>query len=113
MSSGKTLVTGAPGFIGAHVTKMLLEQGREVRAMARPGEDIGNLKGLDLEICYGDLMDEKSLRVALEGVTHIFHLAAIYALWLPRSELMYEVNVEGTRRFLSLAMEMGKVERVV
>lgn len=113
MNSGKTLVTGAPGFIGAHVTKMLLEQGRDVRAMARPGEDLGNLKGLDLDICHGDLLDEKSLRSALEGVTHIFHLAAIYALWLPRPEAMYEVNVEGTRRFLSLAMESGQIERVV
>lgn len=113
MSSEITLVTGAPGFIGSHVVRGLLDQGRKVRAMARPGEDLGNLKDLDLDLCHGDLLDEGSLRSALEGVTHIFHLAAIYALWLPRPEVMYEVNVEGTRRFLELAMETGQVKRVV
>jgi dihydroflavonol-4-reductase len=108
-----TLVTGAPGFIGGHITRMLLDNGRKVRAMARPGEDLGNLNGLDVEIVYADLLDKGSLKAALEGVDCIYHLAAIYALWLPRSEAMFQVNVEGTRHFLGLALDMGKVEKVV
>jgi dihydroflavonol-4-reductase len=110
---GITLITGAPGFIGGHISRMLLEQGRKVRAMARPGEDLGNLNGLDVEIQYADLLDKESLAHALRGVDRIYHLAAIYALWLPRAERMYQVNVEGTRQFLTMALELGTIEKVV
>jgi dihydroflavonol-4-reductase len=109
----KTLVTGAPGFIGGHVTRMLVEQGRTVRAMALPGEGIENLSGLDVEVVRADLLDRDSLARALEGVDRVFHLAAIYALWLRRPEQMFRVNVEGTRRLFELVLERPQIERVV
>lgn len=108
----KTLVTGAAGFIGGHVTRMLVEQGREVRALLRHGEDPSNIQGLEVEVVRGDLLDLMSLKSALEDVDRVFHLAAIYSLWLKQPELMFRVNVEGTRQFLKLALERG-VERVV
>ena len=50
------LVTGGTGFVGAAVVRALLDQGRSVRALARPGSDRRNLDGLDIEIVEGDLV---------------------------------------------------------
>ncbi|REJ68570.1 MAG: NAD-dependent epimerase/dehydratase family protein, partial [Proteobacteria bacterium] len=51
------LVMGANGFMGSHITRLLVAQGRQVRAMVRPTSDLSALQGLDIEICYGDISD--------------------------------------------------------
>lgn len=112
MSGGKTLVTGAAGFIGSHVVRELLARGREVRALIRPGEDVRNLAGLDLERVEGDVTDPASVQRAVLGCARVFHLAAIYAIWLPEPRRMFDVNVTGTQNVL-LACLRGGVERVV
>jgi len=68
-----TLVTGAAGFIGSHVTRMLVERGRRVRALNAPGYPTDNLSGLDIEIVEGDLLDAGSLRRALDDVDALYH----------------------------------------
>ena len=108
----KTLVTGAAGFIGSHVVRELLARGREVRAMIRPGEDVRNLEGLEVERVPGDVTDPASLRRAVEGCARVFHLAAIYAIWLPEPRRMYDVNVTGTHNLLWACQRAG-VEKVV
>ncbi|HWM84787.1 MAG TPA: hopanoid-associated sugar epimerase [Kofleriaceae bacterium] len=112
MSTGKTLVTGAGGFIGSTVVRRLLARGREVRAYLEPGMDRQNLSGLDVEIVEGDINDRAAVGRALEGVSTLYHLAAIYRLWLPDNSLMYEVNVEGTKTVLFAALRAG-VSKVV
>ena len=112
MSGGKTLVTGAAGFIGSHVVRELLARGREVRALIRPGEDVRNLAGLDLERVEGDVTDPASVQRAVQGCARVFHLAAIYALWLPEPRRMFDVNVTGTQNVLLACLRAG-VERVV
>lgn len=109
---GKTLVTGAAGFIGSHVVRELLKRNREVRAFVMPGENTKNIEGLDVEQMQGDVLDVDAVRRAMQGVTHVYHLAAIYALWLPRREKMYEVNCNGTMNVLWAAYKKN-VERVV
>lgn len=108
----KALVTGGGGFIGSHVVKELIEEGIETRALIREGEDDRNLRGLDLERIYGDVRDLSAMFRAVEGCRWVFHLAAIYALWLPRMETMREVNVDGTSNVLQAALDKN-VERVV
>lgn len=108
----KTLVTGAAGFIGSSVVRKLLERGREVRCLIKPGENTRNLDGLDVERMAGDVTDRASCGRALEGCDTLYHLAAIYALWLPDNKLMYDVNVEGTKNMLWAAYKAG-VKRVV
>src|SRR4051794_6202310 len=90
------LVTGASGFIGSHVVKLLVAEGVKVRALIQKGVPLANLEGLEVEQVPGDLLDEASLEAAVTGVDTIFHLAAIFAYWLPDPALMYRVNVEGT-----------------
>lgn len=108
----KTLVTGASGFIGSAVVRELLERGREVRALVEPGANTRNLDRLDLEVIEGDIRDRTAVANAVRGVGSIFHLAAIYRLWLPRKRLMYEVNVEGTRNVLLAALG-SNVQKIV
>ena len=108
----KVFVTGATGFIGASLARELLRDGYEVRALARPASDRSNLKGLDLEICEGDLRDSDSLHRGLKGCEILFHAAADYRLWTRNPDVMYEINVGGTRNILEVALEHG-LSRVV
>jgi dihydroflavonol-4-reductase len=108
----KALVTGAAGFIGAHVVRALLDAGHEVRAAYLPGDRALNLEGLAVERAPLDVLDRGALREAMRGCGWVFHLAAIYALWSRDPARMWDVNVVGTRNVLELAGELG-VERVI
>ena len=108
----KTLVTGASGFIGSAVVRKLLGRGREVRCYLEPGAPRKNLDGLDVEILEGDVNDRARIAAALKGCDQLFHLAAIYAIWLPDPSKIYEVNVEGTKTVLWAAYK-ANLEKVV
>lgn len=108
----KALVTGAAGFIGSHVTRQLLDQGVEVRGLLYPGEKRDNLQGLDVELVEGDICDADAIRPAFKGVDTVFHLAAIYAIWMPDWSRIYDVNMLGSRNVLWAAVG-ADVERVV
>ena len=107
-----TLVTGATGFVGSVITRLLLERGEQVRVLSRPANDRRNLLGLDVEIVEGDLNDPVSLKNAVTGCTALYHVAADYRLWIPRPEEIYQTNVEGSRSLLLAAAEAG-VTRMV
>ncbi len=109
-----TLVTGATGFIGAAVVRRLLARGRSVRVLVDPGFQprVDLLAGLDVERVPGDVRDRPALDRALRGCAQLYHLAAIYTDWSPHPELMYEVNVEGSKNVLYAALHAG-VRRVV
>lgn len=108
----RALVTGATGFVGAAVARALLNDGWEVRALARPQSNRCNLQGLSIEICVGDLTDPASLERALANCTALFHVAADYRLGVRHPEELYQANVEGTRHVLAAARNAG-VERIV
>lgn len=109
----KTLVTGAGGLIGSSVVRELLRDGREVRAMVRPGGDRRNIEGLDMEVVEGDLLDVDSLFRALKGCEKLYQLAAVYAQWHPRGgDYIRKVNIEGTRNILETALKFD-LERIV
>ncbi len=109
----KALVTGAAGFIGSHVAKGLLDENVEVRALIRPKENTINLKGLDIEMMEGDVLDEARVKEAIKGVDTIFHLAAIYAIWMEDWKWIYEVNLQGSRNVLWAAFKADHIDRVV
>ncbi len=104
-----TLVTGASGFLGWHVAKLLTQQGHRVRALCRP---TSQLRELDVERFTGDLRDADSLTRAVEGCERVYHVAADYRLWSKNPNDLYEANVEGTRNLLDAAIRAG-VERIV
>lgn len=107
-----TLVTGASGFVGSAVVRVLLRHGEPVRAMVRAGSSRRLLEGLDVDIVIGDLAEPATCRAALEGCTALFHVAADYRLWVREPAAMYRTNVDGTRAILAAAGDAG-VARIV
>lgn len=106
------LLTGATGFVGSHVARVLAEQGADLRLLVRSGSDLRNIQDLKADRVTGDLRDAKSLKLAASGCEVIFHVAADYRLWVRDPEEMYRSNVEGTRAILQAARESG-ARRVV
>jgi dihydroflavonol-4-reductase len=106
------LVTGATGFVGGNVVRELLADGHRVRVLARPGSDRRALEGCSVEIAEGDLLDPASLRAAVAGAHHVYHVAADYRLWAPDLRVLYRANVDGTRHLLAAASEAG-AERII
>jgi dihydroflavonol-4-reductase len=108
----KVFVTGATGFVGSHVARVLAAGGAELRLLVRATSRTENIESLPAERVTGDLADAGALRRAMEGCELVFHVAADYRLWTREPETMYRANVEGTRGILRAAQEAG-VRRVV
>ena len=106
------LVTGGTGFVGTHVVRALLAEGRKVRGLVRPNSRRDNLAGLPIEIVEGDLTDAPSLARAMGGVERLYHVAADYRLWARHPEELYRANAGGTENVLSAAAQAG-VSRIV
>jgi NAD dependent epimerase/dehydratase len=122
MPDQTVLVTGAGGFIGSHLTQMLLERGERVRALVRytSHRSVGWLAEIPpqlagrLEIIHGDVCDYWAVRKAAMGCKRIYHLAAMisvpYSYVAPAA--FVATNIQGTLHVLEASKELG-VERVV
>ena len=108
----KTFLTGATGFLGSHVARVLAAQGGQLRVLVRPTSNLKNLEGLNAETATGDLRDPPSIDKAMSGCHTVFHVAADYRLWARDPQEMYRSNVEGTRAILEAARKNG-VRRLV
>jgi dihydroflavonol-4-reductase len=112
MADDFTFVTGATGFIGSHVVRLLRIRGDRVRILARPSSPAHNVEGLGCEIVVGDLREASSLVRCVQGCRTVYHVAADYRLWARNPLEIYESNVAGTRNLLSACCEAG-VEKVI
>ncbi len=101
------LVTGGTGFLGRRLVRRWSEagEGPPLRVLSRQAEGASYTSPLGVEVAYGDLGDEISLRQAAAGVSAIVHLASKN---IDRDGSGFaEVNVEGTRRLCRAAIEAG------
>lgn len=105
-------VTGATGFLGSHVARVLADNGADMRLLVRSSSNLRNIEGLRADRALGDLRDPASLEKAMAGCDVVFHVAADYRLWARDPNEMYRSNVEGTRAILEAARKNG-VRRVV
>ncbi|HEX5234634.1 MAG TPA: hopanoid-associated sugar epimerase [Silvibacterium sp.] len=108
----RVFLTGATGFVGAHVARHLAGQGAELRVLVRATSKLDNLKGIAAETVVGDLLQPEKLRSSIRDCDALMHVAADYRLWVRDPQTMYAANVEGTRALLRLAREEG-VKRCV
>jgi dihydroflavonol-4-reductase len=109
---GKTLVTGATGFIGSHVARALAKRGDELRLLTRRKSRTDLLSDLEFERAIGDVTDRRAVRRAMTDVARVFHIAGRTSLRSEDRDPVWDTNVRGTRIVLESALEAG-VERVV
>lgn len=101
----KAVVTGASGFLGAHLARALKDRGVEVRAADRSRGPA--LDDVDVEFVEIDVLDPASLRAAFEGQDRVFHLAAIISIVGDPTGEVWRVNVHGPRNAATVALECG------
>jgi nucleoside-diphosphate-sugar epimerase len=107
-----SLVTGATGFIGSHLVDLLLSKGHTVRVLLRRTSSLEWLKGLPIELVYGDLFDMEALEKAVGGADYVFHSAGLTKAKTP--EEYYRANQEGTRNLLNAALSRApRIRRFV
>ena len=122
MKNNKILITGADGFIGSHLTELLIQTGFKVRAFVYYNSFNSNgwldtisieTKG-KIEIFSGDIRDPNGVREAMKGIDIVFHLAALIAI--PFSyhspDSYIDTNVKGTLNILQAARD-SKVKRIL
>lgn len=105
-------LTGASGFLGSHVARVLADQGANLRLLVRPTSNLKNLEGLKAETATGDLRNPASLEKAMSGCDTVFHVAADYRLWVTDPDEMYRSNVDGTRAILEAARK-NRIKSIV
>jgi nucleoside-diphosphate-sugar epimerase len=109
--SSKLLVTGATGFLGKHLLEYLLQRGeKQVRVLTTSPPDW--LQSLDVEIIEGSITSPEIVRVAVEGVHQIYHLAGRVTREEDEKRAMYAIHVDGTRILCEAAVTAG-VRKIV
>ena len=106
----KLLVTGAAGFLGGALVPLLVEEGHQVRVLARGGAP--DAEALGCELSSGDVRDPETVRRALHGCEGLYHLAGLVSRDPRDAHKMYELHVSGTRVLLAEAERAG-LQRVI
>ena len=112
MKESNALVIGADGLLGSHLVRKLIERDYSVRVFIQPQSRSPTLDDLPVRLIKGDLLDEDGqLEKAVEGCRYVFHCAAITDMWADK-EIVWKVNLDGTRRVLDACCEKG-IRRLV
>ena len=99
-------VTGATGLVGSHLVQALVQQGKPVRALYRSA--VPAYTGADkVEWVQGDILDVISLEEALNGVSQVYHCAAVVSFNPKRINELFQVNVEGTANVVNACINAG------
>ncbi|MBU47069.1 MAG: epimerase [Deltaproteobacteria bacterium] len=104
------LVTGPAGHIGINLVRALVKQGRDVRALIYRSKQ--GLEDYDIQFIKGNVLDPDSLKDAMEGVDVVYHLAGALAVDGANEELMYRINVQGTKNVVEACLQQ-KVSKLI
>lgn len=113
MTTKPKLVIGANGFLGSHVTRQLVADGHQVRAMVREGANTRAIDDLELTRFHGDVFDSAVLRAAMDGVDDVYYCVVDTRAWLRDTSPLFHTNVEGLRNVLDVAVARPDLRRFV
>lgn len=105
MNTRPKLVIGANGFLGSHVTRLLVDAGEDVRVMVRPGANTIAIDDLDVTRLHGDIFDSATLAEAMAGCDDVYYCVVDTRAWLRDPSPLFHTNVEGTRNVLEVAKD--------
>ena len=108
----RVLVTGATGFTGGHLARLLAGRGHQVRALVRDMARAEPLAVGGVELAPGDLREPDSIAVALEGISVVYNMAALYREAGLPDDTYFDVNARAVARLVGAAAKAG-VRRVV
>jgi len=108
----KIFVTGGTGFIGSHIVKRLVQDSHEVTCLVRKTSDTHKLEKLGVALAQGDVTNRESVARGMQGCEWVLHLAGAYSLWEPDYRIYHQVNVDGQRNVMEVALDQG-ISRVV
>lgn len=114
------LVTGGTGLVGSHLLFDLTKSGKKVRALKRGNSNIANVKKVfsyytsdtdsllkNIEWVDSDLLDVYALADAMDGITEVYHCAAVVSFDQKHEQEMMKINVEGTSNMVNAALLKG------
>ena len=99
------LVTGGSGLIGSHLIPFLLQEGKRVRALCHNNQP--SITHENLEWFKGDILDVLDVEATLEGITHVYHCAAIVSFYPKDKKKLLQTNVEGTANIVNACIDAG------
>jgi dihydroflavonol-4-reductase len=118
------LVTGGTGFLGAHLLYELLTNGEKVKAIKRESSNLKLVKKIfsyytsnyedllnQIEWVSADINDYSSLDIAMQGITQVYHCAAVVSFDPKFKDIMFKTNVDGTANVVNIALE-HKIEKL-
>src|SRR5690349_13164967 len=100
-------LTGATGFVGGHMARLLKAEGHDVAAVVRDPRKAKDLEDLGVKLFRGDVTDKASLREPMQGADGVFHIAGWYKVGTRDKSEGQRINVEGTRNVLETMRELG------
>jgi dihydroflavonol-4-reductase len=107
---GRYLVTGASGFLGAHLVQSLQSAGHQIVALCRQPSPALEAQGV--EVALGDILDAESVKAAAKGCAGMYHAAGMVSRDPEDTLAMAKINHQGTRIALKAAKEAG-IPRVI
>ncbi|WP_196806403.1 NAD-dependent epimerase/dehydratase family protein, partial [Mycobacterium simiae] len=110
------LVIGANGFLGSHVTRQLVADGAQVRAMVRRNANTRSIDDLDATRCsrfYGDVFDTATVRAAMDGVDDVYYCVVDTRAWLRDPSPLFHTNVAGLRNVLDVAVNQPDLRKFI
>ncbi len=110
------LVTGAAGHLGFTIVSQLVSDGKKVRALVLPGDVLASRLPSQVEICYGNVLDPLSLEaffhISPDTDIFVIHAAGIVTTSLKYQQIVYDVNVKGTRNMIDAAIKFNATKLV-